>query len=62
MANPGNGESRKPQSPSSSTSSFDVFQSQKNELIQSQTFSIGKYLTQEASKQSSWLILVGKKK
>ena len=38
MANLGNGESRKPQSPSSSTSSFDVFQSQKNEeiVIQSQ--------------------------
>jgi len=39
MANLGNGESRKPQSPSSSTSSFDVFQSQKNELIQSQKIS-----------------------
>jgi len=39
MANLGNGESRKPQSPSSSTSSFDVFQSQKNEIINSQKIS-----------------------
>ena len=40
MANPGNGESRKQQSPSSSTSSFDVFQSQqKNEIINSQKIS-----------------------
>ena len=41
MANPGNGESRKqPQSlSSSSTSSFDVFQSQKNEIINSQKIS-----------------------
>ena len=40
MANPGNGESRKPQSPSSSTSSFDVFQSQqKNEIMNSQKIS-----------------------
>jgi len=39
MANPGTGESRKPQSPSSSTSSFDVFQSQKNEIINSQKIS-----------------------
>ena len=41
MANLGNGEkSRKPQqSPSSSSSSFDVFQSQKNEIINSQKIS-----------------------